>query len=119
MAALDDSVTAMLIARDACGTDSKEYAEAVARYRSLKYGAVDEDGDGVYDGGECNGYLGVFSSPQLADTYRIAAIFQGYRTDGDNEVRARYVESQMPADRYRVNADWSNPGCQHEEPFGP
>ena len=117
--ALDDSGEAMSIARDAYGTDSKEYAEAVARFRSLRYASVDEDGDGVYDGGECNGYLGVFSSPQQADTYGIATIFQSYRTDGDNEVRARYVESQLPADRYRVNADWSNPGCQHEEPFGP
>ena len=101
------------------GGDSMEYAEAVARVHRLEEGCVDNDGDLVHDGGECNGYLGIYSDPHLSDTYDISTIYPGYRPYGDNEVRARRVEAQTTADQYRVDCDWSNPGCQHETPYGP
>ena len=117
--ALNEATSEMMEMKRMYGGDSMEYAEAVARVHRLEEGCVDNDGDLVHDGGECNGYLGIYSDPHLSDTYDISAIYPGYRPYGDNEVRARRVEAQTTADQYRVDCDWSNPGCQHETPYGP
>lgn len=117
--ALNEATSEMMAMKQMYGGDSMEYAEAVARVHRLEEGCADNDVDFVHDGGECNGYLGIYSDPRQSDTYGISAIYPGYRPYGDNEVRARWVEAQTTTDRYRVNCDWSNPGCQHEAPYGP
>ena len=107
------------------GIDSKEYAEKEMRCYESEYlhSDLDEDfGDGVYDGGERddNGYLGTRSDVNRRDTFNLAEKFGSvYRGYGDEEVRCRIAEKQNFEGRYVVDADWSNPGCQHELPYGP
>ena len=113
------AMAAMRQKKEIYGWDSKEYAEASLSFRRARDSSSDEDGDGVCDGGECSGYLGVCSDPRMPDTYGIAGNFRGYSSNGDEETRARWIEAQTPSGRFRVSCDWCDPGCQHEEPFGP
>ena len=101
--------------------DSLEYAMADRAFRQTNYACPDDDGDHVYDGGEKSAYKGLYSREDNPDTYGIAQLpdWTSYRAYGDDEVRARLLETNTSEDRYHVDCDWSNPGCQHETPFGP
>ena len=81
-------------------------------------GKSDIDGDGVANSSE-NTLSEISSNPQISDTYDLAqTIYSGYSSYGDNEVRCRHKELNVPFLIY-PERDWANPGCQHKNQFGP
>ena len=121
LALLDECWNRRDTAEQTYGKDSLEYAMADRAFRQTNYACPDDDGDHVYDGGEKSAYKGLYSREDNPDTYGIAQLpdWTSYRAYGDDEVRARLLETNTSEDRYHVDCDWSNPGCQHETPFGP
>ena len=121
LALLDECWNRRDTAEQTYGKDSLEYAMADRAFRQTNYACPDDDGDHVYDGGEKSAYKGLYSLEDNPDTYGIAQLpdWTSYRAYGDDEVRARLLETNTSEDRYHVDCDWSNPGCQHETPFGP
>lgn len=121
LALLDECWNRRDTAEQTYGKDSLEYAMADRAFRQTNYACPDDDGDHVYDGGEKSAYKGLYSREDNSDTYGIAQLpdWTSYRAYGDDEVRARLLETNTSEDRYHVDCDWSNPGCQHETPFGP
>lgn len=43
----------------------------------------------------------------------------GYEKYGDEEIRCRMAEQVSLESMYNVERDWSDPGCQHQDPYGP
>ena len=77
-------------------------------------------GDGVCDMSERSGDRGVLTLDTETDTYDLASkISPVYSRYGDDEVRQRFHESDDLTGLYDELSDWSDPGCQHENPYGP
>nr|MCR5751006.1 hypothetical protein [Kiritimatiellia bacterium] len=75
----------------------------------------DPDGDGVPTSVE--GTLdGISTHPDNPNTYNLDP--DTYQNYGDNEIRCRKIEMTLSIPIF-PNLDWSNPGCQHKNQFGP
>ena len=74
----------------------------------------DPDGDGIPTTEE--GVLdGMATHPNDPNTYNLGENYQKY---GDDEVRCRKIEQTLSIPMYPAS-DWSNPGCQHKNQYGP
>ncbi len=74
----------------------------------------DPDGDGIPTSEE--GSLdGMATHPNNPNTYNLGENYQRY---GDDEVRCRKIEQSLSIPMYPAS-DWSNPGCQHKNQYGP
>jgi hypothetical protein len=81
-------------------------------------GKSDRDKDGVGDASEAT-FDGVKSNPSDGDTFRMRDFYGStYATYGDNEIRCRKKELNLTI-QYYPKQDWSNPGCQSKNQFGP
>ena len=121
LALLDECWDRRDAAEQTYGKDSLEYATADLAFRQMNGASHDDDGDHVHDGGEKSVYKSVYSLVDNPDTYGISQLpgWTSYHSYGDDEVRARLLEANMPDNWYHVERDWSDPGCQHGIPFGP
>lgn len=115
---------------DQYGYDSIEAvsAELIFREDELRFGdrelvCVDGRlyfGDGVCDQSEREGCMGVLSMDSELDTYNLRSeISPTYASYGDDEVRVRRHEADDISGLYDMSKDWSDPGCQHKNRFGP
>lgn len=105
------------------GSDSKEYAEEMKEYHENRYNHGDLEGiggDDVVDADERDGYLSLFSDPNKKDSFNLVGHYGvEYYGYGDNEARCRNAEWNHLEDKYHVELDWCNPGCQHKNVCGP
>jgi len=74
----------------------------------------DPDADGIPSSveGSLDGMSTHLNNP---DTYNMRGNYSSY---GDNEIRCRKIELNHTVQIF-PNLDWSNPGCQHKNRFGP
>ena len=77
----------------------------------------DPDGDGIPTADEAS-YDGISTHPNDPDTYDMEGYNPVYLSYGDDEIRCRKVSGYSMIPIF-PNIDWSNPGCQHKERFGP